>query len=248
MKKYDFIFSIGAACSSTQALRSAGLQYSSYPLDWLIGGDFLSRIDILTSEFKGFIEKSDLSFVTEKINHDTYFNNKTQITFHHDFPTGIPFNVSYPIVYEKYQRRINRLLTKIKKANSILIVFIESPARDDKTPNEKLLLGLKKLKEKYPHKEIDILYFTIDINMKPQKLKTEIISPNIIRYTANYKSYKPNAEDYEVNLIFLQKILKHYKLNLPLGFIIKEQSKKILINLIPIKSIKKKLKKKFRCY
>ena len=35
MKAYDFIFGLGAGCSVSQSLRDAGLQFASYPLDWI---------------------------------------------------------------------------------------------------------------------------------------------------------------------------------------------------------------------
>ena len=62
-KKYDLVFGIGAACSCSQMLRKTGLQFSSYPFDWLYGTDFSGRVDILTNDFKDFVNKEDLTFI-----------------------------------------------------------------------------------------------------------------------------------------------------------------------------------------
>jgi hypothetical protein len=37
-KKYDLIFSIGAACLASSSIRRNKLQDFSYPFDWLAGG------------------------------------------------------------------------------------------------------------------------------------------------------------------------------------------------------------------
>ena len=52
VKKYDFVFSIGEACSCTQVLRQQGLQNASYPFDWLFGSTLVKRCEILANEFK----------------------------------------------------------------------------------------------------------------------------------------------------------------------------------------------------
>lgn len=246
-KKYDFIFSIGEACSCTSALRTSGLQYASYPLDWLFGSDFNGRIDILLSEFKDFIVQSDLSYSYSErsISCDAYYNSKTGITFNHDFPAGIPLEESYPMVFEKYQRRINRLLDNIKKANSVLIVYIETPNNENHTSDKNIICGWEKIKEKYFNKKIDLLYFMNDNTLPPKSVKKENITPNITKITANYKNQVPNVVPYAVDNDVLKRVLKQYSLKTSFSFKIKQITKKILIKLIPIKSIRKKVRKKY---
>lgn len=245
--KYDFVFSLGEACSCTQALRSSNLQYASYPLDWLFGSDFNGRVDILISEFNQFIERSDLqySYSERSISCDAYFNNKNQITFNHDFPAGVPLEESYPMVAEKYQRRINRLLDNIKNADSVLIVYIETPNNKNHTSDKDIICGWEKIKEKYFNKKIDLLYFMNDATLPPKSVKKENITPNITKVTANYKNQAPNVVPYAVDNDVLKRVLKQYSLKTSLGFKIKQITKKILIKLIPIKSIRKNLRKKY---
>ena len=245
--KYDLVFSLGEACSCTQALRSSNLQYASYPLDWLFGSDFNGRMDILVSDFNKFIEQSDLqySYSERSISCDAYLNNKNQITFNHDFPAGISLEESYPMVAEKYQRRINRLLDNIKNADSVLIVYIEIPNNENHTSDKDIICGWEKIKEKYFNKKIDLLYFMNDTTLPPKSVKKENITPNITKVTANYKNQAPNVVPYAVDNDVLKSVLKQYSLKTPLGFKIKQITKKILIKLIPIKSIRKNLRKKY---
>ncbi|MBE6443117.1 MAG: hypothetical protein E7020_00420 [Alphaproteobacteria bacterium] len=211
--KYDLVFSLGEACSCTQALRSSNLQYASYPLDWLFGSDFNGRMDILVSDFNKFIEQSDLqySYSERSISCDAYLNNKNQITFNHDFPAGISLEESYPMVAEKYQRRINRLLDNIKNADSVLIVYIEIPNNENHTSDKDIICGWEKIKEKYFNKKIDLLYFMNDTTLPPKSVKKENITSNITKVTANYKNQAPNVVPYAVDNDVLKRVLKQCK-------------------------------------
>ena len=53
---FDFVFSLGAACLSTQSLRKADLQFASYPFDWLAGGNICKRAEIISSDFSSFMQ------------------------------------------------------------------------------------------------------------------------------------------------------------------------------------------------
>ena len=116
-KKYDLIFSLGEACSCTQALRSCKLQCFSYPFDWLFGSNYIGRCKILSSKFERFIDKNSLkqSYEEKNINCIAYHNTYNNLTFNHDFDKNLQFNEAYLIVKERYKRRINRLLNLIKK-------------------------------------------------------------------------------------------------------------------------------------
>lgn len=149
-KKYDLVFGIGAACSCSQMLRKTGLQFSSYPFDWLYGTDFSGRVDILTNDFKDFVNKEDLTFINatngDKDNPcDVYNNVKNGITFNHDFPQGVPLEQSYPAVKAKYDRRIDRLLKRIERSENTLIVYVEIPTSPENTTLETLLNCREKL-------------------------------------------------------------------------------------------------------
>ena len=164
-KKYDLIFSLGAACLCSSTLRKKNLQFYSYPLDWVFGGDFTFRVDLLVSDFENYINKEDLVF-TGKQNEakhnlcDVYMNKRNNIGFNHDFPVGIPFEEAFPIVKAKYERRISRLIENINRAKDILIVYTVPPYQPEETSDSALLNGYERIVQRFPNKNIDILYIS----------------------------------------------------------------------------------------
>ena len=189
-KSYDLIFSIGEACSCTQSLRDSKLQVFSYPLDWLFGSNFEGRMSILLNDFERFIDKDDLkySFYTPSIKCDAYENTFNGIVFNHDFLKRVEFNEMYKQVKAKYDRRIARLLSQIRRAKSILIVYLETPNCVNKLTDDDIITEqLHKIKEKYPNKIINILYFTNDKDMNSMEYKEKFIADDIVKVVANYK-------------------------------------------------------------
>lgn len=243
--KYDLIFSIGEACSCTGALRSSGLQFTSYPMDWLFGANFKTRIYILLSEFERFIDKKDLvyAYSERSIKCDAYHNKYNDLIFNHDFPAGIKLAKSYYDIKEKYNRRISRLLNNIEKADSILVVYIETPNCKNKTPDNQIVTTFNKIVEKYKNKKIDLLYLSNNNDIK--SINTNILTNHITKIVSNYKSKKENDLPYVVNNDVLLKVFNNYSLDTSFRF------KKIIflcsffIKLIPIKSYRKQLKEKY---
>ena len=56
-KEYDFYFSLGGSCATTQILRHCHLQFASYPFDWIAGSDIVSRAQIICSGFLDSLRK-----------------------------------------------------------------------------------------------------------------------------------------------------------------------------------------------
>ena len=164
VKKYDVIFSLGAACLCSQMLRKKRLQLCSYPLDWVANGDFSFRIGFLLSGFNDYFNKEDLSFTgelngLEEHSCEVCLNKRTGMGFPHDFPAGVDFETAYPAVKEKYDRRIKRLFDNIEKGRDILIVYVTLAG---KTPDSDTVLQdcRTKLVQRFPNKNIDILYIS----------------------------------------------------------------------------------------
>ena len=230
-KQYDLIFGIGEACLCSQALRNDNLQVFSYPFDWVYGALLHNRVEILTNKFKDFFNKEDLvkigSRTSQEEPRDNYKNNATNICFPHEFSYRADFNECYADINEKYTRRINRLLSQISTAKSILIVFVEIPnISENNTNNSDLLQAYNRIIETYGTKnnKIDFLYFTHIENFKG--IKTETISDNITKITMDYHSKKKNAIPEQCNFKAIHKVFKHYSLNMPfkkhLSFVIKQ--------------------------
>ena len=218
-EKYDLIFSIGEACSCTQALRMNKLQNYSYPLDWCFGSDFTGRCKILASKFARFIDEKDLfnSYTESGINCYAYKNKYNDITFNHDFKCDLSFYDAYygkNGVKAKYERRIARLLNKIKNSEKILIVYMESPIQNHiKVPNNIIIEGYNLIKNSFDNVEIDFVYIMND--SLSDNISKEILSPNISKYILNYKDTSSDF-DYSVDFDKLKDIFTRYKLKLSL--------------------------------
>lgn len=215
-QEYDFIFGIGQACSCSETLRLSGLQFQSYPLDWLFGGSITSRMDLLLNNFENFINKDDLTKVGERENPlpcDIYYNNSNGLTFNHDFALRQDINDTYPSVKEKYDRRIKRLYDNIEKSNKILIVYIQTPMDTKPTGIREILKEYyAKLSERFPNKEINIAYLVRKKWLLPFVYK-ENITKNIVMIKANYRNKDKSTEPFVVDGKMLVKIFSKVKLN-----------------------------------
>ena len=197
MKQYDYIFSIGEACLCASALRILGLRDFSGPFDWLFGATIIERIDIMINEFENYFNKEDLIFNSQRKDqkpNDIYYNTRTKIIFNHDFPIDGLFDVSYPKIKEKYDRRISRIISILKSKKPVLIVFMELP---DETINgiksiDELTESLNKLQTKFNNKNIDILYIKHDTNMKDGEYTINKITQNITIGSCFNKNRKNN--------------------------------------------------------
>ena len=247
-KEYDLIFSLGEACSSTQTLRNSKLQIFSYPLDWLFGADFIRRCEILTSKFEHFIEMKDLEYIyTERsISCDAYHNKHNGLTFNHDFLKDKNLSETYPAVKEKYDRRIKRLYNAIEKSKKILIVFLEIPNNPKKLIDDSILVtNLQKIKNLYPDKEFNLLYFSNDSTMQEKQYMENYITNEIIKVIGNYKDMKEGMPDYAVDCKFFKQYYSKYSLKTTLKYKVKRFLITIFIKLIPIKSLRRSLKIKY---
>ena len=207
MRRYDFIFSIGQACSCTENLRKARLQVFSYPFDWLYGTDLENRVKLLTSGFKNWFNEVDFSFVEDKpgARFHVYKNRKTGLIFNHDFPREEDFKTGYGTVSEKYGRRVARLLNKIETSRKVLAVYIEQPYTEDFIPDAKLIELQRQLAEKFGAGAIDLLYVH---KGRSRQAEWRDVTDGVMILALDYRSTDPNAFDYQVNRKCLSGALK----------------------------------------
>ncbi len=127
--KFDLVISLGEDCACSSYLRRFKLQDYSFPFDWLTKANFRTRIDLICTDFAGFLNLQNLEIMAKPTNrpvdkgHDYYKNAHNDFYFYHDFPVGIPLEQSYPFVKAKYDRRIHRMYRLIKNAQSVLFVW-----------------------------------------------------------------------------------------------------------------------------
>ena len=157
-KKYDFIFSLGAACSCSQSLRLAGLQFASYPFDWLYGGSITTRVEGLLNGLDGWFDAAQLvkHEVPWKFEHESYRNLRTGVVYKHDFDWNRPLADMIGGVREKYARRLKRLEERIASAKSVLAVWISTPTTAAPSDGE-LRACRERLAARWPDAGVEIL-------------------------------------------------------------------------------------------
>lgn len=209
MKRYDFIFSLGQACSSTENLRKANLQVFSYPFDWLYGTTIKERVELLVSDFSGWFEKGDFVFdcYKEGSRFNVYKNIRTNLIFNHDFPKEDDFETGYKKVAAKYERRVFRLLERVSESRRSLAVYIEQPYTREYTSDEDLIALKAKLDARFGEAKVDILYVHYG---ETSKAVLREVSPGVSVLTLDYKSRKEGAFDYQVDRKLLSSALRKH--------------------------------------
>lgn len=211
MGNYDYVISMGAACFVATELNELKLRNMSSPFDWLIGGNFSERADILVNKFERFIEFEDLveihgSFVSKHFK--AYYNVRTGIRFLHDFNKISSLEESWQGVNEKYKRRIDRLLEILDKSNRILMIYMEPPI-DSNLPceNQSIIDSFEKISNRF-EAELKLVYFSQ--NSKSQsKIEKSILNDKVLKITTDYKN--GSEIEWRVNRSILQEVLKGVK-------------------------------------
>lgn len=157
-RRYDLAFSLGAACSCSQALRLAGLQFASFPCDWLYGGAPTARAQGLADGFRGWFEREKLvkHDVPWNLEHEPWRNVETGIVFKHDFDWNAPLESLLPGVREKYARRLARLDRLVSASKKVLVVWLDPPTLPPVDPAD-LVAAREILRARWPGVAFDIL-------------------------------------------------------------------------------------------
>ena len=118
---------MGAACSCSQALREAGLQFASFPFDWVLGPGICVKAQMMADDFAGWLEPGSFTRLQEpKFSTSAWYRDKFGFSLVHDFHVAVPFDEELPDVRAKYRRRIDRLSRLLDAAKRVLVVYIES--------------------------------------------------------------------------------------------------------------------------
>lgn len=223
-KKYNLYISLGAACSCSETLRRHGLQLFSYPMDWCRGGSFLARVKCVADGYRNFFNRQDLQFLSpDNPTHDAYQNTRTGIVFNHDFAVNVPFESQYPAIYQKYQRRINRLLKQLEEADSVCFVYMGIPSNHTSVPDAELLQAHHLLQEAFKGKEIGLLY--LFNNGAALSAKTDFqLAKGVRKICFNYQEPGP-VTSIAVDRYKLRTIFKDYVLDEPYRVSLKRKMK-----------------------
>ncbi len=175
-RKYDNVFSIGAECTTAQALRAASLRKFSSPLDWVSGTSLAERMKLINDDFKLMLKKDSIriSDIIGDTSLNTYRAENVEIgmIFPHDFPCK-DIDRSFPIVYEKYQRRIKRLNSKIRSSKNLMVYMIEEGSDFDL---QSINQQMKIMKDKFSPERLDLLYITLNKHSDESNAKVYKVS------------------------------------------------------------------------
>lgn len=125
--EYDAIFSLGQNCLPTMQLQKNGLRRFAGVLDWMMS-DTLSDVNrLLANRFEGFMEFPNLSATVNPGNPESLMvtDHAYHIISVHDFDTRlntVDCLAAFPLVKEKYERRIRRFLDQCANGKRILFV------------------------------------------------------------------------------------------------------------------------------
>lgn len=161
MKEYDFAFSLGFACVTSQVLRENGLQFVSLPLDWVGSQGLMRSIEMVEGDFHGWFERNDLRLNDVRYTGGhaarVYRSEKTGFLFPHDFTNAEPIETSYEERRAIYDRRIDRMLSILTHARRIFAFYVEHPEKPRES-DEILKDARNRLCRKFPNADIDLAY------------------------------------------------------------------------------------------
>lgn len=203
-RKYDLALGFGLACSCSQTLRRAGLQFLSFPFDWTgpipevsaLRMDVKRRTDLICTEFKDWLAEGDFVYQGPHTNgKDKYVNTRLQYLFLHDFPQGVPLAESFPSIAAKYARRCSRLLELLRQVRTVLIVRLDRPDfRHYRTPIDDCRYAISRLSGKFPNARFDFLLLQPDETVPFEKRKVEDLGGGLTRIAFDYQDRTPGNE------------------------------------------------------
>lgn len=140
-KSYSLYVGLGSACNPAMNLRRHGLRRFSMPLDWCVAQTIDHVRAVLENRFSGFMALENLVLEPDQSHYylddgnavmmqgnsvASYFINDTRydVLSVHDFPiiADEPWTLMYPTFRRKLDERIERLLTALDAAPSVLFV------------------------------------------------------------------------------------------------------------------------------
>lgn len=130
---YDAIFSLGDLCLASIQLKKHNLRPYSGVLDWMASPQLSDVNRLLENRFVGFMEYENLRIIGYADDCICVSDDGYNIVSNHDFgrdKNTLQYLGSYDEVIQKYERRIQRFLTKMKTAKRILFVRTEGTLGD----------------------------------------------------------------------------------------------------------------------
>ena len=163
MRPFDYVFSIGSDCACAMHLRDCGLRDMSAPFDWVFGISLAARVQIIEDDFAGLLKRENLRKLRKEKDGDPkcdyYADDGSGFIHYHDFPVGVPLEVSLPTVRSKYERRIQRFLGRLASGGRVLMVWWDKRTHEE---DAAYFDALGRMQAKFPACEFHLLAFQDD--------------------------------------------------------------------------------------
>lgn len=169
---YDLAFSMGQACPCSVTLRTAKLQFASFPLDWIARGTLSDRVALIVGRFAHWLDAED--FIYEGKNPANglgmFINKRTGLRHLHDFSDG-PIKDSYAKVLAKYARREKRLFHLLETAGRVLLVYIDRVMAgvEPAATLEEVSKAKDDMTSAFPNASFDFIHFIFDKSIPFEK-------------------------------------------------------------------------------
>ena len=214
-QEYDLAFGMGGACCCSQALRTAGLQFASYPFDWVARVDLRGRTQIVADDFANWLIADQMWFESGTRSYDTdiYHNRVTGIGFNHDFPRGVPLKDSFAHVQEKYRRRIARLYETIRASRRVLIVWIGYP-EGGAVPDDQIAFCLSTFRRKFPGVEFH-MFVAECLPEIPAAVPRRTEGDGFTRVSFDYEDRSHKGNRFQVRFDLLRRELSRFSVKDP---------------------------------
>ena len=193
VKTYDLAFSCGFSCGITQALRDAGMQFTSLPFDWTATPSFPKAARMVASDFAHWMDREDLELVDVRhsgINKRIYLNRRTGFGFIHDFSLFMDPDESYAAESAKYARRIARLEKDLAASRRVLAVGVEWPILPPLTAAT-LAETKRTFESRYANAEFDLVYFHAVDGATEARVESD--SDGVTVVGCEYRKYLPGG-------------------------------------------------------
>ena len=185
MRKFDLAFSLGFSCGCSRALRAAGLQFASYPLDWTGSPGIVESARMIADDFAGWLERDDLELVdvrAGRFGNHIYRSRKTHFGFPHEFSSFLTFDEAYGPTVEKHRRRIERLMEHVRASKRVFVAYVERPI-NQRASDADLLEAKRTLEGKFPGVEFELVYFF----HADEVAKERAVAPGVTAVDCSYR-------------------------------------------------------------
>ena len=205
MVNYDLVLGIGVACSCSQTIRQAELQFLSFPFDWLTPldhhVDLRRRAAYLCDGFPGWLKKDDFKRLGDVSNTGMArcLNEPLNFYFLHDFPADKTLDEAFDDVNTKYARRISRLLGLLRTSRRVLLVRVDLPGLDSSSSLDDCRFVRARLSDRFPNAAFDFVLFRPDTSVTFESRLIETIEPGFTRISFDYQDHQEGALPHQVD-------------------------------------------------